>query len=143
MTTLALLKLLVLCARCTSAASTEMSALLNVWCVRPLQEGKAEVGGSIFNLASNIVPHKTHNCDCTCFDLFSSTAEKHVKNACLVELVCPLQEGKAEVGGSIFNLAKNIVGSGILALPGGIAAFSTARVSEPRKDNTSSNYYMK
>ncbi|KAG5192010.1 transmembrane amino acid transporter protein-domain-containing protein [Tribonema minus] len=37
------------------------------------------------------------------------------------------QEGKAEVGGSIFNLVKNIVGSGILALPGGVAAFSHAR----------------
>ena len=39
------------------------------------------------------------------------------------------QEGNAEVGGSIFNLVKNIVGSGILALPGGVAVFSHAKVS--------------
>ncbi|CAM9368741.1 unnamed protein product [Chrysoparadoxa australica] len=34
---------------------------------------------------------------------------------------------QASVGGSVFNLAKNIVGSGILALPGGLAAFSHAK----------------
>ncbi|CAM9399088.1 unnamed protein product [Phaeothamnion confervicola] len=33
----------------------------------------------------------------------------------------------APVGGAMFNLVKNIIGSGILALPAGVAAFSGAR----------------
>jgi hypothetical protein len=43
-------------------------------------------------------------------------------------LLQPQKAGEAEVGGSIFNLVKNIVGSGILALPGGVAAFSQSQV---------------
>lgn len=33
------------------------------------------------------------------------------------------------VGRSIFNLIKNVVGAGILAIPGGVTAFSQSRAA--------------
>lgn len=37
--------------------------------------------------------------------------------------------GSVTVGRSIFNLVKNIVGAGILAIPGGVTAFSQSRTA--------------
>ena len=41
----------------------------------------------------------------------------------------PASAGGATVAASIINLAKNIVGSGVLALAAGVAAFSSAKVA--------------
>ncbi|CAN0547094.1 unnamed protein product, partial [Laminaria digitata] len=44
------------------------------------------------------------------------------------EPAAPTSSGKGvTVGRSIFNLIKNVVGAGILAIPGGVTAFSQSR----------------
>lgn len=39
------------------------------------------------------------------------------------------EEDKASMSASVFNLAKNILGAGMLSLPSGVAAFSDSRYS--------------
>lgn len=39
---------------------------------------------------------------------------------------------KAGMSASVFNLAKNILGAGMLSLPSGVAAFSDSRYPFPR-----------